>query len=259
MNTTLESIRLNCSGCGNKARVPATYAGRRLRCTKCAQELRVPGGAPEEARGERRQERRSPARDQRARATTARRAPVEDRNPYAPPRAKVEPKGNSMVRGRREDSRNRDMSAEAHVHAVAIWTRVQGLILGLLGLGFLGMGLMGGKAIMFAGPMALVIGGLGVFLVWQGLALRRYQNWARWVSAVFIGLSLLMTIANVVTTGQVLGNVLGLAWQGANVWALFGARANRSDGSGVAWWSSPFFYLPVGLTLLGILVIFGLR
>lgn len=253
MNTTLDSIRLNCSGCGTKARVPAKYAGRRVRCTNCQQSLRVPGGLPEA--------REEPQFQAQARATTARRPRARrvDSNPYAPPSAKVESRPSRETRGR-------DLAAEGHIQAIAVWGLIQASLVGLAGLVMFGLGAASGQPVALVGAVVLAI---GAFFIWQGLALKRYQNWARWVTGVILGLGMLGGVASVVMTSDVIGNVIGLSWQAANLWALFGLRANRvfspssrSDGRGVAWWASPFFYLPfvlLGLGLLLVLVAIGVR
>ncbi|MBL4847624.1 MAG: hypothetical protein JKY65_19065 [Planctomycetes bacterium] len=287
MVATVDSIRLECS-CGKKARVPARYAGRRVRCSQCKDQLRVPGSGssvkPSAAQ-------RAPAPAARVasprRLAPTRRPQAQPRqtgwegnepltlkplDPYAPPRARIEPTRPS--RKKRQSLVNRDLAAERHIQAIGVWQRISA-VLALVGCGlFLLLGVGGALA---GGGQAVVSGGIGLvgFLIcavigafyWcLGRGLMAYKGWPRVVIGVFTVLGLLGSVAGAFlepTLGGLISNGISAAWEMAILWALYGPRASRVfqpeyrlDNLRVEWWVSPFFWLPWVLMVLVFALVF---
>lgn len=263
MVATIDSIRVECS-CGKKARVPARYAGRRVRCTRCKAQLRVPGSGSslealdrEVARNARSPRRNEPASERQARP----RSSVKSADPYAPPKAVVD-----APRRIDRNRANRDLAAEAHIQAIGVWQRIQGVLAGLAGVALLLLG--GARGV----PMAVIVIGIAAFCYWLGSSLMTYRGWSRIVVGLFTALGLLGCVASIVAAPNAAGlisNLIPGAWNVAILWALFSSRAARVfapgyriDNQRVTWWASPFFWAPFAMialaALLGIAASFAL-
>ncbi|MBL4844552.1 MAG: hypothetical protein JKY65_03420 [Planctomycetes bacterium] len=249
MVATLDWIRLECT-CGKIASVPGHYAGRRVRCSQCGLELRVSGSSSSAERVSRTGPRvRSRIRSSQLKSPTRNR-PSTTLDPYAPPRARVE----SKPRRKRSRGANRDLQAEAHIRAIGVWQRISAVLLFVAaGLGLLAGGFQGAI-------MVFLFVGFGAFYWWLGSSLMNYRGWARIVIGIFTLLGVLGALAGLASELNLFSmviNGLSAAWQLATLWALFGARASqvfesgyRLDSRPVQWWVSPFFYLPILLTVL---------
>lgn len=175
-------------------------------------------------------------------ARTRSRAPKSS-DPYAPPKAAVDAP-RRIDRG----AANRDLAAEGHIQAMAVWYRIQAV---LVGIAVLAMIVLGGVQTL---PIALIVGGVGAFCYFLGSSLMAYKGWARIVVGLFTCLGLLGCVAGVVAEPNfagLLSNGISGAWNVAILWALFGERGARVFAPGyridrqqVRWWVSPFFWLP---------------
>jgi len=278
-------LRITCP-CGKRYAVPRSVCGRKVRCGRCQRRLLV---------GTKLKQQRAPAAAALALAPTPARpaldlapapalelAPVPtrpvldlapaptrrsseraDRSPYEPPSAASKP---SRRRTHEGLFRQRDLAAEGHVVAIGFWTSVwSGLsLLGLLGLCAFALSPF---VLLVCLPSMAFTG----FTLFMGTKLLQQTNWARIVFGVFSGLEIahsLYVLVSLTSAGAphlVRGFViLWLFWLGAQLWALFGARASRvfqpayqgkriRDGRTVAFWWSPFFLIPASLVCLGLL------
>lgn len=144
----------------------------------------------------------------------------------------------------------------------------------MLGIAFGGLGLVGGliATVMGRGGKAegflLVLGCLAVcafavFYYYIGVGLMDRKSWARIAFAVLFVLGLLMRGLGLLLgdPSQACSGGFALAWGGAQMWALFGDRANRvfspgyarathGDRRAVPWAKSPFFWLPLVMIVL---------
>jgi hypothetical protein len=173
-----------------------------------------------------------------------------------------------------EHAPQRDLRHEAHLRAIGIWQGLAGA-LGLLSAGLVFLLALAQLATAPEQGLLALGGGVGVAAVSLlylasciGLWTRR--SWGLWVTFGFAALGLFSACgAFVQGLPGLLPGLLGLAWNGAVLWALTSDRARRVAGqryqdlvarqpNTVAWWASPFFYLPallVGLSLLAGLVL----
>ncbi|GEM_PF-2339762 len=127
--------------------------------------------------------------------------------------------------GRREAAGRRDLGMEAHLRAIAIWSRIGGvlymlaavavLVIGLIGIGVMSGSKRGGGAEAAGAAMgimvvvAVLIGGIGVLVFLLGHYLAKYSNTARIISGV-------LTIIGIVCIGcNLIGTVAGLAGGGS--------------------------------------------
>ncbi|MEZ6188434.1 MAG: hypothetical protein R3F62_25965 [Planctomycetota bacterium] len=244
--------------CGKRYALDRTLAGRKIRCGRCKSVLRVSGGGRPAGSEERR-----PASDSRpARAE----APGHD--PYAPPVAKT---ADRLATSRPDPGFERDLTAEGHVMAIGLWTRVWGVLLGLYSLLLL-------AAVAAAGLVGLVVFVPAVVMsvahVWVGSHLMQLRPWSRIGFGVLAGISALGASVNVLTGPGHLkaAGLLGLVWTGAQLWAVFGEAGARvfsaeyleqraHDDTRVPFWRSVFFVVPavcLAALLLLALCVFGL-
>lgn len=230
--------------CGKRYALSPQLAGRKIRCGRCTSVLRV--GPPRET------SQRPAARP----APEPRSAARGAHDPYAPPVERLQ-----RTRPAADAAFERDLVAEGHVMAIGLWTRVWGLLLGLYALALL-------LVTLTASPLALLVfvpvAGLAAFHVGLGTHLMQLRPWSRIGFAVFAGLSGLGALWGALTspTPQALGGLLGLAWSGAQLWALFGEAGSRVFADGyrerrddrrVPYWRSVFFVVPAVCLALGLL------
>lgn len=231
-------VVVECGQCGKRGRVSA--GARRVRCTGCGESLSVER-APSPAVA--RPVARESDRDARRRDAPGRDAPGRD----APGRDAVD--------------------HERHVRAIAVWYRIIGLLLIVATLLVGAPAFFGGGAALALALPAMLVAGLGAGHVALGQGLFTYRPWARVVALALLALGSLATLANL-AQGQVLGGLIGLAWNGAVAWALacpagvtiftpaYALAVERTPDARVAWWTSPFFFLPAAL--LGLVLLFAL-
>ncbi|MCO5170340.1 MAG: hypothetical protein M9894_28725 [Planctomycetes bacterium] len=211
---------VECGQCGKRGRVSA--GARRVRCTGCGETLSV----------------------ERAQAPAV-----------ARPAA-------------REPGRDA-LDHERHVRAIAVWYRIIGLLLMIATLLTAAPAILGGGRLMLALVVpAVLVGGLGAAHVALGQGLFTYRPWARAVALALLALGSLATLASL-AQGEVLRGLIGLAWSGAVAWALacpagttiftpdYARAVERTPDARVAWWTSPFFYVPAALLGLALLLAFG--
>jgi len=164
----------------------------------------------------------------------------------------------------------RHLVFEAHIMALGVWQRVTGVLMGVFGgIGLLAMLVMvvggggrggaGGRAA-FGAVMIVVIGAVffafAAIFYFLGSGLMKYKPWARIVMTILLVLNLLQNLP-----GMFLGGIsfvvsgLGMLYVGAQLWALFNSRASeifspayaaaaQANPVQIAWWRSPFFWLP---------------
>lgn len=284
MTTTSEAISIHCV-CGRRGRVSPHLAGRKVRCTDCGEGVRVPTPTRPAARAQARAhvaalaaapakrgdelelmpavERRAP--DWEARLSPAARAEARDladAHRGAGPRAR---------RGHEEG--RRDVEVEAHLRAMSFWQLSSGALgaLGALGFGVVGLAGHAPIAALFVlvGAMlalSAVSGALGYFL-WT------YHAPARLVWLALTGLACLGHLTQLVAAPGIAAKLvvmIALAWPAAMFLVLVGARAGhvctpdyralvrRTPAVSVRWYLSPFFYLPILITAVGLVAVFGL-
>lgn len=155
----------------------------------------------------------------------------------------------------------RDLEAEAHLVALAIWQRI-GCMLGLVFVAWTFMTLSalsgvpaGFVAATVALPLAISVayGALGFFLI-------KYNQVARVLTAALSGLGILATVVG----GLSLASVIPLGFHTAVMVVLlrersvalctpeYRERVARTPGESVPWARSPFFYIPALLLLIAL-------
>ncbi|MCA8920299.1 MAG: hypothetical protein KDD82_00740 [Planctomycetes bacterium] len=253
--TSEENLTVACF-CGRRYAVPRRLSGRQIRCGRCKTALRV---GPAQAK-------RAPAPRGIDRTAKQLGAPEASNDPYAPPREvqRDRPQGQTPPTSK-EFMRDRDLTAEGHVMAMGLWTRVWGLLLGLGALAFVVFGLpkASGAAAAFLLVGAVFALGWAGFTILLGTHLMGLRNWARIVFAVLSGLQLLNFGLQLLTEPfpQKLVSLIVAAWVCAQLWALFGEAGARvfqpdyqarraRDPRSVAFWWSPFFIVPAVLLAL---------
>lgn len=184
--------------------------------------------------------------------------------------------GESLVDGAKE-GRKRDVDHERHIRAIAVWFRIGGLLIGLAALAMGGLGLVGGGR---GGARAagLIVGMSSVFLGFAagyyaiGHFLWGYSGGARIaflvLSALGVGLNLLGLVVGGMKFGDLLGAGIQLGYTGAMMWAVGGAQGaaictpeyqalvERTPDVKVPFWTSPFFWIPVAL--MGLMLVVGI-
>lgn len=155
----------------------------------------------------------------------------------------------------------RELDHERHVRAIAVWFRIGGVLLALVA-AVLGFG--GGHGAV----LAFVLGGVGAVSYALGEGIWSYRNVARWLGVGLAVLSMagaLLDLSNGFGVGR-LGAAFHVLYDVAVIYVLTEARAQRIFSEGyrdavarrsekVAFWTSPFFYMPafvlaLSLTLL---------
>ncbi len=228
-------IRFQCQ-CGRFLDVGDQFAGKQVRCPSCQQVARVPLAT----------------------------SPVAPTIPAAvPAAAPIAFEGTGLP-----PMTQRDLTHERHLRALAFWNILFGgliLVGGICGMAGFGFAASGG-----AGPMAaamgvllvvnLVLGG-GMFAV--GYCLWKYQGWARWTMIFLCALNVLRSLRGLGHSAGVFELLFWLAWAGAVLWALvspsaaticspgYRALVAQSPHERVAFWTSPFFWVPLVLLALG--------
>lgn len=173
--------------------------------------------------------------------------------------------------GMKKPPAGRDVRQEEHLRAIAVWQRIGGL-LGLIGSGLmLVMGVASGAG---AGAviLPLFLGAVAAAALAVGQGLWDYRAWGRWAVTALQGLPLLGGAFALLSGSGVLGPLVQIGWAAAIVAALlsertsaictdgYRARVERSPQVTIAWWTSPFFFVPAALLVLGLiaaLVMFG--
>ncbi|RMG13448.1 MAG: hypothetical protein D6731_12075 [Planctomycetota bacterium] len=231
-------MALTC-GCGATEKVTEGYASRRrVFCGNCKQLLQRPEGATGTAP-----------------VASSARGGAQGRRP--PSRAAGTGFGKAAApEGPLPAHTQRMFDFERHVVAIAFWYRLGGVLAAV------------GAFILVAliGPIALIVLPLAAVPYLLGHGLSRYLPAARWLVVAISILSLART-AFAIHAGEssLLEAGLSIGWDAAVLAVLASASAGhvfsadyrdvvrRSAGVQVAWWTSPFFYLPAGLALLGLL------
>lgn len=154
----------------------------------------------------------------------------------------------------------RDLSAESHLVALAIWQRIT-CMLGVVFVGWTLMSLSGlgapaalvGAAVALPLAVSVACGALGFFLM-------KYSNVARMLTAALSAFGILATVLG----GPSLASVIPLGFHTAVLAVLlsdrsaalctpeYRERVARTPGESVPWARSPFFYIPALLLLIGV-------
>lgn len=157
-----------------------------------------------------------------------------------------------------------------HVSAIAFLYQLQGGLSIFTGL-VLGLMALAGTAAISESSLGLLLGGmlivpamfaisLGAIVLVVGNGLRHRNHTARLVVGVLVGLSCLAVLPAMISGGltSLAAFTPAMAWNLGILWALYGERGSyvfdhqvRRESRPL--WISPFFYLPVGLFLLGVL------
>jgi len=188
-------------------------------------------------------------------------------DPYAPPSADLDRAPTYGRSGRGGVTRYLDF--EAHIAAIGVWQRITGVLMVVFGaIGLLAMLVMvaskggaGGGGQAAVGLVLLVVFG-AIFLGFAALfyfigsGLMKYKGWARIVMTILLALNLLQNLPGLFLGGvNLIVAMGGLLYGGAQLWALYNSKAKAIFSPGyaaaaeanpglVAWWRSPFFWLP---------------
>jgi hypothetical protein len=218
--TPSRRLRLVCA-CGRGLRARARSAGKTLRCPSCAQPVAVPTSFDDEP------------------PPTPIGTPVEETPPPPP-----------LIDLRRTPAAPRDLRHEAHVRAIALWWFIVAAPFPLLFLSICrNLDGRNGASAFFVFVLGFVLcAGVTALFSGLGVGLWRRREWAR--------------IGTMLVTGLIGTSVLTAPWVVGVLWALYGeagarlfsAEYSSETDERVAWWDSPFFYLPiiVALTCAGI-------
>lgn len=148
----------------------------------------------------------------------------------------------------------RDVDAEAHVVAMAVWQRIT-CMLGVIFSAWTFMSLTslaGAPASLAVAAIALPLG-VSVCYGALGFFLARYHHAARLITIVLS----IVAILGTVLTGPSLLSVIPIGYNAAMIVVLLGERSaalctteyrqrvERTPGVSVPWAASPFFYLPI--------------
>jgi hypothetical protein len=155
----------------------------------------------------------------------------------------------------------RDLEAEAHLVALAIWQRISCLACVVFAFGtFMALATTG------SAPAALVLAALAIPLAFAvvcgllGFYLMKYDNVARVITAAMSGLGILWTVGG----DPSLASVIPLGYHAAAMIVLLGSRSAAlctneyqqrvacTPEQAVPWARSPFFYVPVLLIVLAL-------
>lgn len=179
--------------------------------------------------------------------------------------------GESLVEGGgKADGRKRDVAHECHIRAIAIWYRIAGLLVGLMALatGLLMFAGGGARAAGFVMVMSGFLLALAAASYAIGHFLFNYSSGARIaaliLSALSVGLNLLQIVAAGFKLPMVMSNGLSIAYTCAVLWAIGGSQGGaictasyqqlvaRTPDVKVPFWTSPFFWIPAGMLVLGL-------
>lgn len=173
----------------------------------------------------------------------------------------------------REDRRGgirrapRDLKSEAHVRALAFWQMLPGalgVVFNLIAAALLVA--LAPPQLASATVLPLLLIGLPICALSFGFGycLWRYHDWARWLTVILSALGLLGGLVGLLgglNVYTLLGTALGAAWHGSVINVLVNrphlfepayrdaALASRRP---VPFWSSPFFWIPAALFVLGL-------
>ena len=161
------------------------------------------------------------------------------------------------------------MATEGHICAIGIWNAIGGLFAALMGLLLLaGGGLLGqaggaGGAVTIVGAISLLT---GLASVGTGIGLMLRRSWARIGYTVVTAISLLGNLVSFAQNpSQVIFNIPGLMYTIAIFATLYGQSGSKifsrgylasiaSDRRSLPWAPSPFFWIPLVLICLAVLV-----
>ncbi len=245
-----DRIEVRCRACITPAVVPLDWAGGTIRCRRCGLRVKIPSRAgnlrqPDRDAGQRRApipptRRQSPARAGRDRRGTPRAEPPPRAKPLLP----------------RNPSSARDEKHERHFRALAFWY--------FLSAAGTALSLVLSLVLLPAGTQALPVFAFGAFSLALtavlGYGLWTYQSWGRLGAAGLTALGLVLHFL----PGPTLLSLVVVAWSGCVLWALVSNRGGRittpeyreavaqTRSVRVHWWLSPFFWLPLLPSVVGI-------
>lgn len=279
MTTMPGWIAIECT-CGRRGSISSRLAGRKVRCTGCGEPVRVPtasGSAPA-ARGSSEVSSAvvtipsaAPAKggdslDLMPEVTRPFHEPMVTRQRRAPADADEAPRKRRGSSGHR-----RDVDWERHLRGIAIWPMISGVLgVALVFIGTFLLLLAKDTPIGFVAVFAIGVFAASALQFAYGYFLWAYGETARVLHLVFSGVATALGLLSVIgvpgTTMKVL-TMMELAWPAAMFAVLLSPRAAticsgpyrtlvaRTPRVSVAWWTSPFFYLPIVLTALAALAI----
>lgn len=273
------SIAIECT-CGKRGFIAARLAGRKVRCTGCGQPVRVPAASGSEVS--------APPSDERLELMAPSVAPSAAggldllpevtrtfHDPAALSRQRREPAGvgEAPRKKRSGTGLRRDPDWERHVRGIAFWPMFTGVVcLAGTGVGAVAV-LMSALPLRFVFAFVLSMLAVSALHGAYGFFLWRYNGVARVLHLVVSGA---MTALGMIALIQVPGvamkivTLLELAWPAATFAVLMDPRAGtictapyrtlvrRTPNVRVAWWTSPFFYVPIVLTLFAVIMIVSL-
>lgn len=232
-------IALRCKTCGCKETVSVAFASkRRVFCSTCSSLLRDPDA------GQRTTD-LAPV----SRGETRRQRPVD---------ATRTSKSEDASTDCRPDERLIGM--EKHIMAMGVLYRLIG-VLGVV------------ASVLLAAAVGPVAGLGGVFFlaaILLGHHLANYRTWARWGVVVLVVLSAALQVFGLLFgSAGLVSSAFSLLWDGAMLVVLFSPAANtifteryrhlvqRTSTVSVPFWTSPFFFVPIGMIMISLALAFA--
>lgn len=233
-------ITFDCAACGKSITVGPAAAGKKGKCPGCKSVVRVPRGRA-----------------------------AFDEPPRAKPRAQAEPprRDDPPRAASSEAPAERDFEHEAHLKGIAFWFVLAG-VLGLLGL-MVFLAKAPRLSLARDGLILLPVTAMAIGMAASGFGLWRYHSLSIGAVAVFAISFLMYRVVQVFFAASLwtgFSAIVAGTYLGCVIWAVFQERAARICSpqyrevvsqtrlQTVAWYKSPFFFVPWILTAVSLIV-----